>query len=136
MNRKIKTPPFKLHSQTIVAPRARKRLNAKQQRAKDDALLLVQAESAVQAVRESVGPEAEAAAALYGRDFVNVPPKSPKPTVKMLIAGGKTVYESFVREAGYAKDARILPYEKLKVLHHKRWEKVAADVFKAMEAAK
>ena len=58
------------------------------------------------------------------------PPKGPSP--RMLTAGGKMAYDSWVREAGYAKDARIMPYEKLKTYQHARWEKLAADVFKAM----
>jgi hypothetical protein len=61
------------------------------------------------------------------------PPKGPSP--RMLAAGGKTAYDSWVREAGYAKDARILPYEWLKVDMHAQWEKLAADVFKAMMEA-
>jgi hypothetical protein len=53
----------------------------------------------------------------------------------MLAAGGKKAYESWAREASYAEDARIMPYEKLKMHQHARWEKLAADVYKAMMAA-
>lgn len=81
-------------------------------------------------------------AALYGKGFVNVEPliassRLPiKPTMKMLIAGGETAYNSFVREAGYAKDARVPEYAKLKAFQHARWEKIAADVYAAMGAIK
>jgi hypothetical protein len=55
----------------------------------------------------------------------------------MLAAGGRVAFESFVREAGYAKDARIPDYEKLKEHQKARWEKIASDVFaKMMGAAK
>jgi hypothetical protein len=61
-----------------------------------------------------------------------VPPKEPTPG--MLAAGGKVSYDSWVREAGYAKDARIKEYDKQPVHIKARWEKLAADVFKAMMA--
>ena len=61
------------------------------------------------------------------------PPKGPSP--RMLAAGGKMAYNSWVRKAGYAKDARILPYERLKVDMHAEWEKLAANVFQAMMEA-
>lgn len=56
-------------------------------------------------------------------------------TARMLLIGGMVAYNSWVREAGYQKDARIKKYEKLPAHMHTRWERIAADVFKAMGAA-
>jgi hypothetical protein len=61
--------------------------------------------------------------------------KPHKPTPKMLAAGGKTAYESWVREAGLEKNASIKDYAKQPTYIHTRWERVAADVYLAMREA-
>jgi len=129
-----KQPPLRKPPRLVDPPRKRK--TAAERERESDEITLIQAESHAQMVRESVGPEALAAAALYGKGFVNVPDDRPGPTPKQLAAGGRTAYESFVREAGYAKHASVDPYDKLKTFIVKRWERVALDVFKAMEKAK
>jgi hypothetical protein len=79
---------------------------------------------------------AEAHASLYGKGFVNSPrAKLGELTVKQLMAGGRAAYDAWVLEAGYAKDARIKPYDKLKAYSHPRWERIARDVYNAMRAA-
>lgn len=107
----VKTPPVKLAFPTAVDPKA------------------------------GVGE-----AALYGKAFVNVPGdatlravaatvKPAELTGRQLIAGGRAAYDAWVREAGYAKDARIKPYDKLKVYSHPRWERIARDVYNAIKGA-
>jgi hypothetical protein len=44
---------------------------------------------------------------------------------------GRVCYDSWIREAGYASDARVPPYDKLKEMHKQRWRKVTNDVIKA-----
>ena len=91
-------------------------------------------------------PTGAGEAALYGQRFVNVPGDATlravratvKPvelTGKQLIVAGRTAYNSWVREAGYAKDARIKKYDKLPVHMHIRWERIAKDVYNAIKAA-
>lgn len=75
--------------------------------------------------------------ALYGKGFINDPNALPVGlTARQLLAGGRVAYDSFVRECGYAKDARIKPYDKLKAFQHTRWERIAKDVHVAMEKAR
>lgn len=115
-------------------------LQRRRAEARDEATILTQAESAAQAVRESM-PDYDQ----YVKDACVLNRNGQGPalsyaewrakfamTPQMLAVGGKAAYESWVREAGYAKDARIMEYEKLKVHMHTRWERIAADVFKAM----
>ena len=47
---------------------------------------------------------------------------------------GKVAYDSFIREAGYAKDARVMEYPKLATYMHARWRKIAHDIIDAKEA--
>jgi hypothetical protein len=47
---------------------------------------------------------------------------------------GKVAYDSFVRECGYSKDARIIEFDKLRVDMKTRWRAVAADIIEAKEA--
>ena len=47
---------------------------------------------------------------------------------------GKVAYDSWVREAGYAKDARIMEFTKLPSFMQARWRTIATDIIKAKEA--
>ncbi len=46
----------------------------------------------------------------------------------VLRACARAAYESFVREAGYAKDARIPAFDNLKEHQKMRWENIAQRV--------
>lgn len=97
------------------------RKTAAQREAEDAAIILMQAEAHTQTVREAAAAPMKIIRAARTIKAARV-----------LILSGKTAYESWVREAGFAKDARIMEYEKLPVHMHTRWEQIAADVFKAM----
>jgi hypothetical protein len=49
----------------------------------------------------------------------------------VLRACARVAYESFVREAGYAKDARIPAFDSLKEHQKMRWENIAQKVLTA-----
>ena len=55
-------------------------------------------------------------------------------TVKVSINLARVAYNSFVREAGFAKDARIMEFDKLASFQRERWRTVAADIITAWEA--
>lgn len=44
---------------------------------------------------------------------------------------GKIAYDSFLHEAGFDKDARVVDYNKLASYHKKRWRTIAANVISA-----
>ena len=46
----------------------------------------------------------------------------------------KVAYDSFIRECGYAKDARIMEFSKLPMYIRSRWNTIARDIIKAKEA--
>lgn len=48
-----------------------------------------------------------------------------------LDAAARAAYESFVREAGYEKNALVPEWDKLKSFHHDRWRTVAQNVIDA-----
>lgn len=43
----------------------------------------------------------------------------------------KAAYESFIKEAGYDKDARVREWEKLSYVHQRRWLAIARAVLSA-----
>jgi hypothetical protein len=47
---------------------------------------------------------------------------------------GKVCYNSWVREAGFGKDARVMDYSKLATYMQARWRTIARDIIKANEA--
>ena len=51
--------------------------------------------------------------------------------VKVSLSVARVAYNSFVREAGFAKDARIVEFDKLATFQQERWRTVAADIIKA-----
>jgi hypothetical protein len=56
-------------------------------------------------------------------------------TTKVSLGLARVAYNSFVREAGFAKDARIVEFEKLKSFHRERWRTIAADIIEAYTLA-
>jgi hypothetical protein len=46
---------------------------------------------------------------------------------------GKVVYDSFLHEAGFDKDARTVDFDKLASYHQERWRTIATNVIKAKE---
>ena len=65
------------------------------------------------------------------KSFVSLRDIKPGDSRWDLDAAARTAYESFVREAGYEKDARIQDWDKLKVRHHARWRTIAQNVIDA-----
>jgi hypothetical protein len=49
----------------------------------------------------------------------------------ILMVAGKAVYEAFLREAGFAKDARCPSWDKLKTFQQRRWQTVAQNALDA-----
>jgi hypothetical protein len=118
----IKTPRIKLAFPRIVDP---KDPPAKQRADR------TRGEAELAAVRKLPSPPISPQA--LGED---IGPRLPIPVSgRMLKLGGKVVYDSWVREAGYAKNAAIMDYDKLKEHMKARWERIALDVFKAMQKA-
>ena len=119
----IKRTIDKLNRKPLVNPKRKKRPNAAEQQKLDDKTTITQAEAHVAAVYDAAGVIPSSTLPL-------------RPTLKMVIAGGRAAYTSFLRESGYAHDARVPDYDKLKVMHHARWEKIAADVYRTMGGEK
>lgn len=107
----------------------------RRRRAEAEGALIQQAGSRAQVAREGVGNFTGAERSSY----VALPKVRAKiveaPVVKLglfasavLAAGARAAYNSFVREAGYAKHASIPDYDQLKEFQKARWERIARDV--------
>jgi hypothetical protein len=93
----------------------KQRPTAKQKATADDKVRRVQAES-----------HAAGAGVYSGR-------KQPKRLSEAAASvGGRTAYESWVREAGFEKDARILEWGSLEPIHRERWSNIARAVYSAV----